>query len=83
MTVWGAHTGSSLGYGRFFVQALAVHPTLGRNLQEPVLSCGNASEIFADMLLTHIADGNLVSVAIHDGNAKQFLREENALGMVA
>jgi hypothetical protein len=62
---------------------LAVHPTLGRNLQEPVLSRGNSSEIFPDMLLTHIADRNLLSVAIHDGNAKQFLRQENAFGMMA
>jgi hypothetical protein len=35
------------------------------------------------MLLSHIAGGNLVSVTIHDGNAKQLLREENALGMMA
>jgi hypothetical protein len=35
------------------------------------------------MLLSHIADGNLVSVTIHDGNAKQLLRQKNSLGMVA
>src|SRR5260370_11368587 len=82
MTVWGAHKGSSLSYCHFFVQALAVHPTLGLDLQKPVLSCGNASEIFPHMLLSHIADGDLVPLAIHDGDAKQFLREENALRMM-
>ena len=67
----------------FFVQALAVHPTLWLDLQQPILGCGNAAKIFPDMLFPYIADGNLVSVAIHDGNAKQFLRQENALSMMA
>jgi hypothetical protein len=57
---------------------VAVHPTLGLDLQEPILRCRNASEIFPDMLFSHIADRNLVPVAIQDGNAKQFLRQENA-----
>src|SRR6202140_1447961 len=35
------------------------------------------------MLFSHIADGNLLSVAIHNGYAKQFLRQENTLGVVA
>jgi hypothetical protein len=34
------------------------------------------------MLLSHIADRNLLAIAIHDGNTKQFLRLENTLGMV-
>jgi hypothetical protein len=35
-----------------------------------------------DMLLSHIAHRNLLAVAIHDGDAKQFLRQENTLGMM-
>src|SRR6266478_9106824 len=70
-----------LSLRRFFVQALAVHPTLGLDLEEPILRCRNASEIFPDMLLSHIADGNLLAIAIRDGNTKQFLRQENTLGM--
>jgi len=62
---------------------VTIHPTLGLELQEPILRCGNSPEILPDMLLSHVADGNLVSVAIHDGNAKQFFRQENALGMMA
>ena len=54
----------------------------GLDLQQPILGCGNAAEIFPDMLFSQIADGNLFSVAVHDGNAKQFLRQENALGMM-
>src|SRR5258708_6169385 len=34
------------------------------------------------MLLSYIADRNLLSFTIHDGNAKEFLCQENALGMV-
>src|SRR5579864_6994143 len=35
------------------------------------------------MLFSHIADGNLLSVAIHNGYAKQFLRQEDSLRVVA
>ena len=34
------------------------------------------------MLLSQIPDRDLLSVAIHDGNAKQFLCQENAFGMM-
>ena len=30
------------------------------------------------MLLSHIANGNLLPFAVHNGNAKQFLFQENA-----
>ena len=56
---------------------------MGLDLQEPILRCGNPSQIFPDMLLSHEADGNLRSVAIYDGDAKEFLRQENAFSMVA
>ena len=67
----------------FFVQPLSVHPALWLDLQEPILGSGNAAKIFPDMLFPYIADGDLVSVAIHNGNAKQLLRQENALRMMA
>src|SRR5882724_1943586 len=82
-TIWGAHSGASLNCWRFFVQTLTVHPTLRLDLQEPILSCGNATQIFLDVLLPHIADGNLLTIAVHDGHAKQFLQQENALSMMA
>src|SRR5260370_20639797 len=34
------------------------------------------------MLLSHVADGHLVSLAIHDGDAKQLLGQENSLGVM-
>ena len=34
------------------------------------------------MLLSQITDGNLFSVAIHDGHAKQLLRQEDALAVM-
>ena len=68
---------------RFFVQTLAVHPTLWLDLQEPILSGGNAAQIFLDVLFPYIADGNLLAIAIHDGHAKQFLQQENAVSIHA
>jgi hypothetical protein len=35
------------------------------------------------VLFPYIADGNLVAITIHNGSAKQFLQQEDALGMVA
>jgi hypothetical protein len=35
------------------------------------------------MLFSHVADGNLGSIAIHNGNSKQLLGQENALGVMA
>jgi hypothetical protein len=66
-----------------FVQALTVHPTLCLDLQQPVLSCGNSAQVFPDMLFSYIPDWNFVSVAIHNGNSKQLLGQENALGVMA
>src|SRR6266852_3316528 len=68
---------------RFLVQTLTVHPTLWLDLQEPILSGGNAAQIFLDVLFPHIADGNLLAIAVHDGHTKQLLRQENAFGVVA
>src|ERR1700676_4815929 len=65
------------------MQSLAVHPTLRLDLQEPVLGCGNACKILSYVLFSHKAHWNLVSGAIHNGHAKQSLRQENALGVVA
>src|SRR3981081_2802805 len=79
----GLSCGLLLGCRYFFIQALAVHPTLRLDLQEPILWRGNSAQVFFDMLLSHITDGNLVSVAIHNGYAKQFLRQEDTLGVVA
>ena len=35
------------------------------------------------MLLSHVADGNMDSDTIDDGEPKQFLGQENALAVVA
>jgi hypothetical protein len=56
---------------------------LGGNLQEPILGCGNPTEVFLNVLFSHIADGNLQSSAVHDGHTEHPLGQKNALGMVA
>jgi hypothetical protein len=61
---------------------LTVHPRLRLDLREPVLDCGNAAKIFPDVLLAYIADRNLFSLAVHDGNAEQLLGEKNTFGMM-
>ena len=56
----------------FFVLPLAVHPALWLDLQEPILGRGSAAKIFADMLFSHVAHGNLFPVAVHDGTPNNF-----------
>src|SRR5271165_5142392 len=62
---------------------LAVHPSLWGNLQEPILGWRNPTQGFLDVLLSHMAHGNLRSSAVHDGHTKHLLGQKNALGMVA
>ena len=66
----------------FVAPPLTVHPRLRLDLQEPILDCGNAAQIFPDMLFAHIPDGDLFPVAVNDAYPEQFLRQENALGMM-
>ena len=75
--------GNLLHRSVFIVQALSVHPALWLDLEQPILGCGNAAKIFPDMLFPYRPDWNFVSVAIHNGNSKQLLGQENALRMMA
>jgi hypothetical protein len=75
--------GNLLHRSVFTLQALSVHPALWLDLEQPILGCGNAAKIFPDMLFSYIPDWNFVSVAIHNGNSKQLLGQENALRVMA
>src|SRR5260370_31547871 len=81
MTVWGAHSGSSLVDVVSSSRRWPLHPTLRLDLQEPILCRGNSAQVFVDMLLSYIADRNFVAIAIPDGNTKQSLRQQNSLGV--
>jgi hypothetical protein len=74
--------GNLLHRSVFIVQALSVHPALWLDLEQPILGCGNATQIFPNMLFSYIPDMGLFSVAVYDGYAKQFLCQKDALGMM-
>jgi hypothetical protein len=75
--------GNLLDRSVFIVQTLSVHPSLWLDLEQPILGCGNAAKIFPDMLFSHVAHGDLFSVAVYDGYAKQLLSQKDSLGIHA
>jgi len=75
--------GNLLHRSVFIVQALSVHPALWLDLEQPILGCGNAAQIFPNMLFSYIPDRDLFSVAVYDGYAKQVLSQKDSLGMMA
>src|SRR6201987_4740033 len=64
-------------------QSLPIHPAFRLNLCEPILSRRNSSQIFLNVLLSDIAHGDFLPLAVGERNAEDFFTQENPFGMMA
>jgi hypothetical protein len=63
--------------GHFGCQTLAVHPTFWFDLRQPILCRRDASQVFLNMLLSNVSNGNLLPVAVGDRDGENLLAQEN------
>src|SRR5579863_2362116 len=79
---WGRRGGSRmenlvLSPGSIEFQRLSVHPAFWLNFGQPILRGRNAPEIFSYVLLSDVAHGNCLAVAVDDGYAKDAFTKKN------
>jgi len=70
------------GYAARVGETLPVHPAFRLDLRKPILCCGNSPQVLPHMLFPNVADWNLDSVIIVDGNTKDAFGEENPFGVM-
>jgi hypothetical protein len=58
--------------------ALTIHPALRPDLHEPILGCGDPSEVLPYVLFSDIADWDSGTIEIKDTDAKDAFGEKNS-----
>jgi hypothetical protein len=64
-------------------ETLTIHPAFRLDLRKPILRCWNSPQVFPYMLFPDVANWNLGSFMVADGDAKDAFGEENPFGVMA
>jgi len=65
------------------LQTLPIHPAFRLDLCEPVLNCGNSSQIFLDVLFSDVPHWDFLPVTVGDRDTEDLFAQEDTFRMMA